>query len=285
LTAKTHLMLAQVVLICASCSLKDIRPASVRDGISVDERAQGQALLADVEAAYGGRDAWLAKDTGHFTMSADWLGFPNTVISQWETNPQRFEMQVVLGSDDVNLTLVDGPLSGQTYGLLGGRSYRVGPDGVADFDAKVPLAWKMSAKNYWFQLPFRVSEASVVAHAGEAEVDGQRYELVFLSWESAEPQREIDQFVLYVHPEHHHIEWLHITAREKGGWASATVRFEDVVAYGGISVPRTQTAWLGSPEERGRRMHQNTFESVVFGAPITDVTLAESPFLATPQAD
>ncbi len=59
---------------------------------------------------------------------------------------------------------------------------------------------KVPIKNWWFQFPFRITEATIVAYGGTAEIKGKTYEVVYATWGSAEPNDTENQYVIYMDP-------------------------------------------------------------------------------------
>jgi len=240
----------------AALPLNDIRPESIRDGITEASRQRARALIDAVEVAYG-RDRWREVTSAEMVMSADWRTPVRSWVSGWKINPQRFHLRAT--PTEEALTFLNGPREGEVCVVRSGK-LRCGGRDVED----ALLTWKIVVKSYWLQFPFRIGEASVVASAGPETIEGVTYERVFGTWKDAAPQRDVDQFVLYVHPKSHRIEWLHFTVRDKAAPMATTIRWTGFETYDGILQPQVQTVWLGSPTRRGPLMHENTIELASF---------------------
>lgn len=123
----------------------------------------------------------------------------------------------------------------------------------------------MIYKNYWFQFPFRIGEASIIAYAGEGIVNGNTYDLLYATWGSEQANRQYDQYILYLDQETKLVEWLHFTLREKVNFLHITAQFTDFKTVNGIIAPFTQYVKFGSPVNGGRKMHENRYQWVQFG--------------------
>ncbi|MEM6347206.1 MAG: hypothetical protein AAF927_25175 [Bacteroidota bacterium] len=240
----------------------DLRPEAIASGISPAQYQKGKKLLAEMQEAYGGKEQWLAKKTGSYEQIAEWYG--NSLIAGWDTVPQRFQMTSSLGTDNSEMTLVNGPNQGQRWGVEEGKSYHLSSLGEREFMPNDKYQHKLIYKNYWFQFPFRIDEAPIIAYAGEASVDGKAYDLLYVTWETEAPNAQYDQYVLYLDKETKQIEWLNFTVREKFKFAPFTAQFTDIKRVDDILCPFSQYVSLGSPTNRFKKLHENHYQWISF---------------------
>ena len=241
----------------------DLRPAYLGDKIAEKDYAKGNILLQEMQAAYGGMDNWLAHKTGSYGQIADWYD-DKLGIAGWDELPQQFEMTSILGTDDSEFTLLNGPNKGQTWGVKDWNTYQ-NKNGQKELIPNEKYHHKLIYKNYWFQFPFRISEAPIIAYAGESTVKGETYDLLFATWGSESPNGKYDQYLLYLDKETRLVEWLHFTLREKVNFVSITAQFADFKTINGIVSPFSQYITLGNPEDGGRGMHENKYQWIQFG--------------------
>ena len=241
----------------------DIRPAYLKNKIAEKDYAKGKILLKEMQDTYGGLDNWLAHQTGSYGQIADWYE-DKLGIAGWDELPQQFQMTSILGTDDSEFILLNGLNKGQTWGVQDWKSYQKN-NGQKEFIPNEKYHHKLIYKNYWFQFPFRVSEAPIIAYAGEGVVKEETYDLLYITWGSEVANSDFDQYVLYLDKETRLIEWLHFTLREKVNFAQITAHFTDFKTINGIVSPFTQYITLGPPEEDGRKMHENRYQWIQFG--------------------
>lgn len=241
----------------------DLTPPYLKNQITAQDYKKGQALLSEMQAAYGGMNNWLAHQTGSYAQIADWYE-DKMGMSGWDELPQQFEMTSTLGTDDSELTLLNGINKGQTWGVQNWMSYQK-KDGQKKFVHNEKYHHKLIYKNYWFQFPFRISEAPIIAYAGEGTVDGQTYDLLYATWGSEAPNREYDQYLLYLNQDTRLVEWLHFTLREKANFLKITAQFTDFKTINGIVAPFSQYVSLGNPGSPIRKMHENRYQWIQFG--------------------
>ena len=266
-TWKITLAILSIIIIGAIWFLNtpaDLRTPSIKDGISEEEYTKGKALTKTMQEAYGGKDTWLAFKTGSYVQTADW--YDNKLgIAGWDTLPQQFEMRSTLGTDNSEFTLLNGKNTGQIWGIQEGQSYQKNKAGQIDFIPNEQYQHKLVYKNYWFQFPFRISEAPIIAYAGEASIEGKTYDLVYATWGTEAANGEYDQYILYLDQETRMIEWLHFTVREKLKPIQMAAQFTDFKNVNGIICPFNQYITFGKPQIDGIKMHENRYEWIEFG--------------------
>lgn len=243
-------------------SPKDILASQQDQAFSEADYLKGRQLIAEMEDAYGGKHNWGLYRTARFVQTADW--YDRLKISHWDTMPQRFEMICNLGSDDAILLLLNGPNRGDYWGIEGGKTYAWGPDSNKVYVANERYGQKLLFKNYWFQFPFRIGEAEIIAFSGTREVNGKQYETVFATWGSEAANRDFDQFVLYLDPETKLCEYLYFTVRDAAQVLHLNARFSDFRQIGDIKLPFLQEVRYGSPGDEGLRFHENRYEEIEF---------------------
>ena len=242
----------------------DIRPAQLKNKISKEDLSSGKALLQEMQNAYGGKEKWLSFQTGSYAQTADWYE-DKLNTAAWDTLPQQFQMTSILGTDDSEFTLLNGPNTGQTWGVKDWKSYQKSADGSKNFVHNEKYHHKLIYKNYWFQFPYRIGEAPIIAYGGERIVEGKKYDLLFATWGSEKANREYDQYVLYLNKQTRMVEWLNFTLREKFKFIHITARFADFKSVNGITVPFSQYIKVGYPNEDGIKMHENRYAWIQFG--------------------
>lgn len=243
---------------------KDIRPAYLQGEITEKDYQAGKTLLAEMQAAYGGKDQWLAHQTGTYAQEADWYE-DKFGRAGWDTLPQQFQMTSILGTDDCEFTLLNGKNKGQTWGVTDWNSYQKKEDGTKQFIENEKYEHKLIYKNYWFQLPFRISEAPIIAYGGEATAYGKTYDLLYATWGSEAANSQYDQYLMYIDQETRMIEWLQFTLRENFVFVQITAQFTDFKKVNGITCPFSQYITFGKTGEDNPKVHENRYQWIQFG--------------------
>ena len=80
---------------------------------------------------------------------------------------------------------------------------------------------------YFVEAPLRIFEADVISYAGERTLNGKTYDLVYATWNDAEPQKDLDQYILWIDRETHILRQMQYTVRDKSSWIHATLRYTE----------------------------------------------------------
>lgn len=253
-----------ILLLSLACinQPKDIRNDFLKTGITEESKRKGMQLLQKMEDAYGGRNVWDSLSTGEFIQIADWYG--RTPLAHWDTLPQRYRLLASLGTNDCELELLNGPNAAQMYQIAGEEFWQ--KYGVSEWENLERNSYyeKMIFKNYWFQFPFRIGEASIISFAGKEEIEGKSYDLLYATWGQEEANSTYDQFLLYLNEESHLMEYLYFTVREKMESQGLTARFDSFAQAGPLILPYSQFVSLGKPGGLQIKMHENHYESIFF---------------------
>lgn len=243
----------------------DIRPDYVKHGLQQSDYEKGKLLITAMENAYGGYEQWMSYEKAVFIQVADWYGRKS--ISGWDVVPQRFELAAEMGKDYGALLLVDGPNTGTRWGIdENGGTYTIPRNQAKEMVDFNRYHDKYLFKNYWFQFPFRIREADFVAYAGEENIQGKTYDLVYATWGSEEANDTYDQYVLYLNQENHHLEWLYFTVRDKAAGAQLSAKFDDFKYVDKMILPHAQYIRYGKPGEEGAKLHENHYEIIRLGS-------------------
>ena len=60
-------------------------------------------------------------------------------------------------------------------------------------------------------MPFRFPSAGIISYAGETALGEVPYDLVFVSWNSPEPQEDFDQYIVRVNQQTKLVDYLRYT--------------------------------------------------------------------------
>ncbi len=270
-------LLVLVVAVALAACTTDIRPEVIEEnGISPAAAAEGRAWLDKMVAAHGGAEAFRAHRDAEVIYTDTWPGWlTRTAAMPWPEDGQRIRMAVSTTGDDARLTFVGGPQDRHAWGLQNWMTYTVAPEGQPEFDEDDDLRFWVPTMAYFFAMPWRIAEAQIVAYAGEQDIDGRPHAVVYATWGSAEPQDDIDQYVLYIDTETHRLGAAAYTVRELVLASQSAVHFSDVRPVGGLQVPHTLTM----VEEFGSDavLHVMAIESVRFTGGALQSTLVPDP--------
>ena len=238
--------------------MADLRNELLKQGITPENTQKGKDLLAKMETACGGYETWKGYNTGSFKQTADW--YDNE--TNWTINPQEYSMTSVLGHTDGTLTLLNGPRAGSSWTI---KDEKVSITKGEAQPGDVKMIWhKQAYKTYWFQFPFKIREAEIIAYGGQREIKGVNYDVVFATWHSEKPNSKYDQYMLYLHPETHLLEWLEFTVRDVFPMATAVSQFTNYQENAGLRLPMSQFITTGTLDKPMKKLHENHYQEISF---------------------
>jgi hypothetical protein len=225
----------------AGCALSDLREDAVASRhITAWEPARGRALLDALASRHGGLDRWRAARDARVIYQDTW---PSAVVaaaaSPWPSPRQTIRQTLLLGQDISVVECLDGPEAGLTWGIQHWHTWEQAPGGALVWTDNEGVRFWLPTLQYFLEAPFRLGEADVVAWLGEAEAQGRRYELVFLSWGDAAPQEETDQYIAWIDRETGLLSYLEYTVRDMAGPLRAMIAYEGYRRADGFLVATT----------------------------------------------
>ncbi len=244
--------------ILTNIPMADIRNDYLKVGIKEADKEKGKALITQLENACGGYDNWNSFNTAEFTQKADW--YDNE--TNWTTNPQTFKSTFSVGGTNGTLTLLNGPKEGTTWTIKDGMTYS--QDGKMDKENHKMIWHKQDYKSYWFQFPFKTREAEIISYAGQRVIEGVNYNIVYATWHSEGPNSKYDQFMLYLHPETHQLDWLEFTIRDIFPMATGVSQFTNYQENNGIRLPMSQYLTMGTLDKPMKKLHENHYQNFSF---------------------
>ena len=240
--------------------LSDLRDPEVLRATESD-RARGRRLL-EAAAERQGLAVWRR----HHVLEVVGVDRWPEQGPWWPQVDQRVSLQQLLGTFTSRARLLDGPRSGQIWGVQSWRSYqRANDKALASTPAERDLTatFYLPTLQYFNELAFRLLSASLIVDAGERFLGGRAYDRVFVSWGTSQAREEADQYVLWIGKASGLVEKAHYTVRDvvdlpfvpaeqhdavRAG-SAGTIHFEAFRDVGGVQIPFIQTVTLFGPEQ------------------------------------
>ena len=215
----------------------DLRPSTLRiDELPPDVKEQGQIILEEAANAHGLK-AWQSHQVLDLTFVDEWYGgLAQRLYMEWGHSPQRIRAQFLRGTWTSRYEFLDGPEEGHVWGLQSWRTYKIKPDGEPAFESDAALEFLLPTVQYFFELPFRIRDGSVIAYAGTQEWRGRSYETVFVTWNSLAPNRNMDQYVIWIDQETKLVGRADYTVRDQGAFVSGSAEYGDFRDVGGVQL-------------------------------------------------
>ncbi|RMG18252.1 MAG: hypothetical protein D6731_02625 [Planctomycetota bacterium] len=219
--------LAAPLLALAGCGLADLRPAELRaHGISAARARRGRALLRACAERHGGLERWRSHRGAEILFVDRWNGLLGSLLCPWPARRQTVRLRLRLGSEAAACRFEDGPAAGRGWRVdEAGRTFLRDAQG-RERPVDLPEArFILRAYRFFFELPYVLLDAPVVAWAGRTRLDDRPVDLVFVTWDRPAPHRAHDQYLLWIDARDRRLRAAQYTIRDKGDWVVGANRF------------------------------------------------------------
>ncbi len=218
-----------------SCKTADLRTVEVRSGI--DEQ-RGKSLLAEMAKAHA-LPNWDRVETYSLHLTDEFTGMMGAFSNPFPKNKADFHFQAIPNTFTSKVKFLDGKWENNIWGMQSWRTYSGTALDIHRFDDKNDknIEFWLPTYQYFIEIPSRVFEADVISFAGERTLDGNTYNLVFVTWKSSTPQRDVDQYMLWIDQETHVLRQIQYTVRDKFRWIHATLNYTLYETHEGMLIP------------------------------------------------
>ena len=193
-----------------SCKIADLRTSNITD----DEIQKEQKALDLLDRAIQKQGFHILNNAEVYSIDIkdDWKGV-NRIASPFPKDNQEASFRLRPGSFDGQFEYKEDPKE-RLYGVQSFQFYKSKKGQNPKFKKRGGLVFGQTAIQYLFELPLRLKEAEILKYAGSTELNGQLYELVFATWGSLSPNKEFDQYLLYLNKETGILEYASFTIRK-----------------------------------------------------------------------
>ena len=212
--------------------------ADLRTKIAINEPNEqfAKALLQEMGNAHGISN-WEKIKTYSTEFEDVFFGTLGAISHGYSEDSVRFLLKYIPKTYDGKLEFLSGENTGLTWGIQSWKSYVSVPPQNNKFVNNSDITFWLPTYQYFIEFPLRIQNANSFAYAGEAEIDGKNCEGIIASWNTTEPQREIDQYLIWIDKKTKRIIKLEYTIREMYNFLTGAAYFHDYKNYDGILLP------------------------------------------------
>jgi len=232
-----------------SMPLADLRNDKLKQGITETMIKRGKKLLNSSAEAHGLKE-YKKLTTIEFDFKENWNGLMGTMMRPWPENNQKIRMKSLLRTFTSNIEFLEGKGKGEIWGIQAWSTYKKNDkNSKIHFENDGTVEFFLPTAQYFTELPFRVTQADIIAYMGEKTVNNKKYRLVFATWGSVKPNKKFDQYVIYINKESSLIEKMTYTVRDMMGFMQATVHFDNYKSTQGVTMPSKMTWTMDAPPD------------------------------------
>ena len=213
--------------------LSDLRP----DGYNYPNNpSKAQQLLTDMGVAHNIR-AWDSIETYHVDFTEEFYGFIGKQAHPFKEQKMEFSLDYNPQNYDGRMEIASGVEKGTTWGIQSWQTYLIDDAGQARAKDNKDMTFWIPTYQYFVELPRRIQEASSIDYVGSQDINGVTAEGILTSWHSVEPQKEIDQYLVWIDAQTKMIVKVEYTVRDQYRFVTGAAHYTQYKDYDGIILP------------------------------------------------
>ncbi|NKB66459.1 MAG: hypothetical protein GKR89_05320 [Candidatus Latescibacteria bacterium] len=253
-----------------TCATADLRSKALKEEGPTQARSQrGQQLLQQAAQTHG-HQAWRQYQTLEITLRDEWRGLLTKLGGRPWNKDQLLRFRFLNGSFNGRLDFVEGQRQGQAWGIQSWHTYVQKP-GETDvtFKKHDKAAFFLPTYQYFYEFPFRILTAPIIAYLDQHQRNGRTYHRIFATWGKPEAHREHDQYIVWIDTKTHLIATVQYTVRDQFRFLKGAAHFHDRRPVGGVILPFSMTVThFGASYQPGSKdfLHQALVEKARYDA-------------------
>lgn len=263
----SRMLKMSAILIIVSLSFQgcmaDLRTKLIKkEGLTVENELKGKAILADALRKQG-FDKMENHEVYSFHGKDTWKGILGSIGKIWPEKKSELDFKYQVGTFDGQVSFADGKKSGAIAGLQNWNYYEVNNEQDTVFTKpNQRIRFGIAAYQYFTEMISRLNKAPIISYAGENELRGIKYDLVFCTWHTDKPHKEADQYIAWINQETGLMDFTQYTIRENylkapgGSAVYGGVEFSDFRSIDGILIAHEQSAYTFNLKKKKKYLHQ-----------------------------
>lgn len=229
-------ILVIAVSMLSGCTLADLRSQQVMVGEQKLLSQEGRRLLSlavwrnDKSGVWDGLESWQIE-------AADvWESGIIRRFTPLTDNTQTLRFDFDVSQISSSMTFMDGKRAGETVGVDSIGEFLV-VDGERSYQKVSKLGNYLEPVRDYFFWPQTLINHKTILHAGDGEVNGKEYHIVFVSDGDSEPSPATDQYVVWLNKDNLRIDYIEFTLRTLLKSYRGVAQYLDYRDVNGIVLP------------------------------------------------
>ncbi len=226
-------------LITTSVSCINIfKLSDLRTSTSIEQKNEALAkeMIANMGRAHGIKN-WSDLETYSVLFEDEFYGFLGKFSSPYDTISSSFTLSYVPNTSDGILKFENGDAKGEIWGIYNWDTYSLNDNKEPVFKKNNDAKFWVPTYQYFIEFPLRIQTATVFNYAGEDIVNGVHCKGVIASWNTIDPQKDLDQYVIWLDSKTYQIVKLEYTIRDVNRFVAGATYFKDYKNYDGLLLP------------------------------------------------
>lgn len=180
---------------------------------------------------------WDSIETYNVIFEDEFYGFFGKQFHSFKEHKMRFSLDYIPKKSIGQLEIISGKEKGDVWGIQSWETYRKNRNGEIEVKKNEDMKFLIPTYQYFIEFPNRIQEASVVDYMGSKTVNGIECEGIIASWNTISPQKDIDQYVIWLDSKSKRIVKVEYTVRDKFNFISGAAYFQDYKNLDGFILP------------------------------------------------
>ncbi len=231
-----------------SCRTADIRTTEVKNDFN---QQLGLEVLQKMSKAHA-LTKWDNIETYSFHLTDEFYGLMGNFGNPFPNNKADFEFQAIAKTFTSKAIFKDEKWKDKIWGIQSWRTYSSEENGSIELHSKndKTIEFWLPTYQYFIETPSRIFEAEFISYAGERKLNGKTYDLVYATWISDKPHKDVDQYILWIDKENHMLAQMQYTVRDQYKWIYATLRYSIYEQIDGVPFPKEMNISLLGPDKK-----------------------------------
>lgn len=184
-----------------------------------------------------GMKHWGNIETYSVLLEDQFFGLIGKSAHAYKTDSARLQLDYIPGTFDGRLTILNGKKKDERWGVQSWQTYKKLPGEKLIFKKDKDAQFWVPTYQYFIEFPMRIQKATAFAYAGEQMINGVSCLGIIASWNTIRPQKDIDQYLIWINQENKRIVKLEYTIREQFKFLTGAVYYNNYQNYNGLWLP------------------------------------------------
>ena len=209
---------------------------------------------------------WDSLETYTVKFEDEFYGFLGKQVHSFKEQKMQFALDYIPKTFNGQLEVLNGEEKGKTWGIQSWETYYKDKNGNAVRKKDKDIKFWRPTYQYFIELPVRIQEATAIDFFGSKIIDGIPCDGVIASWNTVNPQKDIDQYIVWIDRESKMIVKVDYTIRDQYKFLTGGVYYKDYKSFDGIPLPSTIPSFSSMKKGLLHTMKIKSFNSNVVPA-------------------
>lgn len=235
---KRKILLGLLIVLMAFGAVRYFTLSDLRTPYRIPENdpAKVESLLAAMAQAHQ-TQRWDSLKSYHVDFSEEFYGLVGKIGNPFSEDHTLLSLKYLPARYTGQLKITNGDEQGPIWGINNGQTYTLDEGGELTIENDLAILFWLPTYQYFIEFPWRIQEATSFQYMGNHEINGQDCEGVLASWNTVEPQRDIDQYIIWISKESKRIVKIEYTIRDMYPFLTGAASFEGYKTFDGILLP------------------------------------------------